>query len=338
MDKIAFLPRLDAIFINGDLFDHKVLVSSDAAYYASLFIANVVEVAKNKGAVLIILHGTLSHDANQLKLYYHYMHNPDVDVRIITKMQFEYIKGAKVLCIPELYGVSEEEYNSYLFSQGAYDLCVMHGTYDGAVYGNNAGSSRCFYKEDFLNCRGPVIAGHVHKPDCFDNFFYYCGSPYAWSFADDHDKGFILLLQSLDTRYHYVYREEIKSFIYRTFTLDSLIKNDPKSTIEYIENIRTKYGIDYIRIKFDNPVSSTNKQIIANYFRNLSNYKIEFVSQELQMAMKQENEIRSEMDGFEFILDNKISDEEKFVMYVNKIHGDEYITIDELKEILSDVI
>ena len=56
------------------------------------------------------------------------------------------------------------------------------------------------------------------------------------------------------------------------------------------------------------------------------------------MAMKQENEIRSEMDGFEFILDNKISDEEKFVMYVNKIHGDEYITIDELKEILSDTI
>lgn len=338
LDKIAFLPRLDAIFINGDLFDHKVLVSSDAAYYASLFIANVVEVAKNKGAVLVLLHGTLSHDANQLKLYYHYMHNPDVDVRIITKMQFEYIKGAKVLCIPELYGVSEEEYNSYLFGQGAYDLCVMHGTYDGAVYGNNAGSSRCFYKEDFLNCRGPVIAGHVHKPDCFDNFFYYCGSPYAWSFADDHDKGFILLLQNLDTRYHYVYREEIKSFIYRTFTLDSLIKNDPKSTIEYIENIRTKYGIDYIRIKFDNPVSGANKQIIANYFRNLSNYKIEFVSQELQMAMKQENEIRSEMDGFEFILDNKISDEEKFVMYVNKIHGDEYITIDELKEILSDTI
>ena len=32
------LERLDAIFINGDLYDHKVLLSSDAAYYASLFI------------------------------------------------------------------------------------------------------------------------------------------------------------------------------------------------------------------------------------------------------------------------------------------------------------
>ncbi|MBR1987560.1 MAG: metallophosphoesterase, partial [Clostridia bacterium] len=144
--KISSLPRLDVIFINGDLFDHKVLVSSDAAYYASLFVAQVVEIAKMKNATVIILHGTLSHDANQLKLYYHYMHNPNVDVRIVTNIKFEIIKGAKVLCIPELYGVSEEVYDEFLYRQGTYDLCVMHGTYNGAVYGNNVGNGRCFYQ------------------------------------------------------------------------------------------------------------------------------------------------------------------------------------------------
>lgn len=338
LDKIANLPRLDAIFLNGDLFDHKVLVSSDAAAYASLFVASLVDIAKMKQATLIILHGTLSHDANQLKLYYHYMQNPDVDVRIITKIQFEYIKGAKVLCIPELYGIDESIYDNFLFKQGDYDMAVMHGTYNGAVYQNNVGNGRCFYKEDFLNCKGPVIAGHVHKPACFDQFFYYCGSPYAWTFADDHEKSFIILLQNLDTRRYYVYREIIQSFVYRTFSIEDLVNNDPKATIDYIEKLKSKYGIDYIRIRFENVMNGANKMIISNYFRNNPNYKIEFTSTESEMVKRQEEEMKSELDGFEFILDPKISDEEKFVMYVNKIRGEQFISVEELKSILEESI
>ena len=68
-------------------------------------------------------------------------------------------------------------------------MAVLHGTMEGSVYGNNTtGNSRLFHIEDFMNCRGPILGGHVHKPGTFGDSFYYCGSPYAWSFADDHNK------------------------------------------------------------------------------------------------------------------------------------------------------
>ena len=71
IQKIASLPRLDLVCVNGDLFDHKISLSSDATLYASMFIAHLVELVKIHNATLIILQGTASHDANQdlLSLY-----------------------------------------------------------------------------------------------------------------------------------------------------------------------------------------------------------------------------------------------------------------------------
>ena len=115
IQKIAQLPKLDLICVDGDIFDHKVSLSSDATLYASLFVSHLVEVSKIKNATLIILQGTLSHDANQLKMYYHYMERTDVDVRVVTNIRFEIVKNSRILCIPELYGVSEEIYQQYLF-------------------------------------------------------------------------------------------------------------------------------------------------------------------------------------------------------------------------------
>ena len=65
---------------------------------------------------------------------------------------------------------------------------------------------------------------------------------------------------------------------------------------------------------------------------------IEFTSTESEMVKRQEEEMKSELDGFEFILDPKISDEEKFVMYVNKIRGEQFISVEELKSILEESI
>ena len=104
-NKIYTMPRIDIISIDGDIFDHKVMCNSDAALYATKFIDSLVYLAKVKKATLIILGGTYSHDFDQLKLFYHYMDNDpilDVDVRVITNIQFEYIQGAKILMVPEL--------------------------------------------------------------------------------------------------------------------------------------------------------------------------------------------------------------------------------------------
>lgn len=336
LSKIENMPRLDLICVNGDLFDHKIMTNSDATLYASMFVSRLVEIAKYKDATLILLHGTMSHDSNQLKIYYHYMNRSDVDVRIITSLRIENVKGCRILCIPELYGVDESIYQHYLFGSGFYDFAIMHGTFHGAVYGDNAGNGRLFRIEDFLNCKGPIISGHVHKPGCFDQHFYYCGSPYRWSFADDHDKGFILMSYNSYSRKYYLDYEPIISDTYKTIDIDSLINNNPLDTIKYINDLKLREGINYIRIKFNNPISNSDKMALSTEYRNNKNVTLEFFSQERELQRKAEEKIKQDTERVAFLLDNKYTDEQKFVMWVNYLKQDEaYLTVEELTQILS---
>lgn len=332
--------HLDMIAVDGDLFDHKVLVSSDAAYYASQFVGNLVDYCRRSGTALVLLEGTLSHDANQLKLYTHYMNDSTVDVRIVTSMRFEIIHNARVLCIPELYNADEAYVQWMLHYNGFYDMAIMHGTFEGAVYGDNAGLSRLFRMEDFTNCLGPIIAGHVHKPTILQNHFYYCGSPYAWTFADDHEKSFILEIMDLDDPYHryYIDRVPIHSFVYRTLSIDEINTNDPRDLINRINEYKEKNHIDYIRIQFNTVLPGSNKLILNDYYRKNNQVTLNFLDPNKELIKKQEEESAQAIEGYEYILDPKLTDEEKFCMYVNNLKGCQYITVDELTNILQRAV
>ena len=335
--KLESMPKLDLICVNGDIFDHRIQLSSEGTLYASMFIARLVEIAKSHNATLIILQGTLSHDANQLKIYYHYMQRTDVDVRIVTNIRFEMVKNARILCIPELYGIPEEYYQEYLFGSGFYDLCIMHGTIHGAVYGDNVGNGRLFRIEDFLNCAGPIISGHIHKPAVFNNHFYYCGSPYRWRFDDDHFKGFILMSYNLDSRMYYLDYEEIISDTYKTISISQLINNDPIETINYIRSLKEKENIDFIRVKFESNIPGASRMSLNNQFRNDDSVVLDFYSPEKEIAKQAEEKIKEDGEKLLFLLDPKLTDEQKFVYYVNYLKQDEkYLTIEELENILKE--
>lgn len=337
ISKIERIPRLDLICINGDIFDHKVQLSSDATLYASMFIARLVEICKVKNATLIILQGTLSHDSNQLKIYYHYMQRQDVDVRVVTNIRFEMVKNCRILCIPELYGVPEEFYQHMLYGSDFYDMCIMHGTIKGAVYGDNVGMGRLFTIEDFYNCRGPIISGHVHKPGTFYDHFYYCGSPYRWQFDDDHFKGFILMSYNLNTRQYYLDYEEIISDTYKTITLDQLINNDPVETINYIRNLKQTQGINYIKVKFESAIPGSSRMALNDSFRNDDTVTLDFFSPEREIARQAEEKIKEDSEKFGFLLDPLLTDEQKFVMWVNHLKQDEnYLTVEELEMMLRE--
>ena len=337
LQKVETVPYLDLICVDGDLYDHKVMTSSDATLYASMFVARLVDICKEKNAALILLQGTISHDNNQLKIYYHYMQRKDVDVRVVTNLQFEIVKNARILCIPELYGIPEEIYQQFLNYSGFYDLAIMHGTFKGAVYGDNVGNGRLFRLEDFNNCRGPIIAGHVHKPGCFDNHFYYCGSPYRWRFDDDHKKGFIVVSQDLDSRYYYLDRIEILSDTYETITLDQLVNNDPKDTIDYINNLKVSKGIDYIRIKFTNDIPPSYKMALNSQYRDNDTVTLEYYSKDEELRKQAEEQIKEDNEKYGFLLDPAISDMQKFVLWVNHLKNDEaFLTVEQLEQILSE--
>ena len=337
LNKIAMIPKLDIIVVDGDIFDHKVMSNSDASMYACIFINDLVEITRVHNATLVLLHGTYSHDFDQLKLFYHYMDDKTVDVRIITEIKFEMIKGARILCIPELYGVDESIYSQFFFNSGWYDAAFIHGTFKGSVYGDNVGNGRLLTPNDFIYCKGVAISGHVHKSGVFNGFYYYCGCPYRCKFGEEEDKGFLLLSHDLDTQIHYVQFEKIESFRYDTIFLDQLVSEDPKKIIDYINKLKAEQGIDYIKVRFRVPIPGYNKTIINNYYRNNGSTFVEFMNLEEIEKEKQENQIKQNSQ-YSYLTDKSISDFERFVRYVNESEGYEFITIQQLNELLSENI
>lgn len=336
-NQIDQLPKIDIVSIDGDTFDHKVMSNSDTALFATKFIDQLVRLCQRKNATLVILAGTYSHDFDQLKLFYHYMDDPTLDVRVVTNIQFEIIKGARILMIPELNGLDESVYRHFLFESGWYDEAFVHGTFEGSVYGNlTSGNSRLFTAKDFIYCTGVVISGHVHKPGCFQGFYYYCGCPYRWKFGEEEDKGYLILVHNLDSNLHYVDFEKIESFRYDTIFLDELVSNDPKKICDYINSRKEKEGIDYIKVKFRVPIEGYNQTIINNYYRNNPSTFVEFMSPSETLK---ENETQNAIDAkYDYLMDKNISDFDRFVRYVNENEGHQFITVEELTRILDERI
>ena len=180
------------IFVCGDLFDHRL--NMDEYKFAARFLMKLVcnGLSRDIETPHVPVHfikGTHSHDYDQLKLFYHYMDDDSVDVRVVTQIQFEIVKGCRILCIPELYGLDESVYRHFFFESGWYDEAFVHGTFKGSVYGDNVGAGRLLTEEDFIYCTGVAISGHVHKGGCFNGFYYICfninSSCYIFEFGNN---------------------------------------------------------------------------------------------------------------------------------------------------------
>lgn len=333
IDKVEPI-HFDILAINGDLYDRKYMSNSDPIKYATLFVADLVKLCKKKNATLVIIAGTKEHDAGQLVLFYHYLKDPEIDIRIVETIQFEYIKGAKILCIPELYGVDEDVYQLYLKRSGLYDMCFMHGTIKGSVYGDTVGQSRLFTIEDFINCRGPIISGHVHTGGCFNGYFYYTGSPLRWKYGEEETKGFLVVLYNLDSREHYVHLEEIKSFRYDTINLDELISSNPDDIIRYINQLQSE-GIDNIRIEFTKEIPTDNLNILRNYYRTNGHIKFKIGDKKKNLLKDSLSKSDSDIyDEFSFIFDNSLDAYDKTAKFIMKNEPDFFITGEEIKRIV----
>lgn len=341
IDRIKDLP-LDIISIDGDLFNKLDMSNTDSCLYASLLVADIVSICKNNRkmgipTVFIILAGTKNHDAGQLRLFYHYLNDPDLDIRIVEQIQFEYVNGMKILCIPELYGIAENIYQQFLYGMGPYDMCFMHGTVQGAVYGDNAGESRLFRPEDFGLCMGPVIAGHVHPGGCFNSFMYYNGSPIRWSFGEEGPKGFQVVLYDMDTRKYYIYLEQIASFRYDTITIDELLCTDPKKVIEYIDNLKAKENIDYIRLKCKlTPDLEPNMKIIQEYYRTNKTvkFKIDKVMTDEEKSIAEKN--TDLYNKYSYVFDKSMSAYDILARYIMDNEDGIFITGEDIKKLVLD--
>lgn len=336
IDVLYQLPILDIIAIDGDLFDRKYMSDTDAILYATKFISDLVILSRIKSSTLVIIAGTREHDAGQLKLFYHYLNDTSIDIRIVETIQFEYIKGARILCIPELYNYPEDDYYEFLFNSGHYDMCFMHGTIEGSGY-NNIPGAKLFTMKDFCNCKGPIISGHIHTGGCFNSYFYYTSSPLRWRFGEEQPKGFLIVLYDLVSRYHYTYLQEVKSFTYKTVNLSDIVNNDPDDIINYINYLKESENIDYIRVQFDVPIEQSKMDIIHNYYKTNNTVKFKHArdTKSITRDSLHENDIAI-YDKFAYLF-SPIGPYEKLARYiVDKEPNAVYITAQCIEDILND--
>lgn len=330
--------RYDIISINGDIFDHKFMANSDAIMYALKLVDILVNDAASKNASMVILYGTESHDAGQLKLFYPYLERTDIDLHIVENLQFLYLKGKKVLCIPEKYGLPEEVYNSFLFGQGLYDGVYMHGTYKGSIYGANtptlnSSHAPIFDMSHFIYCKGPIIAGHVHVPGCFDSHMYYCGSPLRYRFGEEQEKGFIILNHNVTTAQYYVHFEPIQSYRYDTINLDEYVSRDPKYLIEKVNTLQSQ-GSNYLRLEFTIP-NDEFYNIISTYYRNNGTVSIVQPDDKIEKIVKAQAEQSDKYNDYQYIFDKSLTSEQILTRYINQKKGYQYMTIEELRQVLN---
>ena len=336
LDKITKL-KLDLVSINGDLFDHKFMSNSDAVYYAMRFIDDLVNYSRRTGCTLILLHGTESHDSHQLKLFYNYIGT--CDIRIIERACFTNVKGKRYLCIPELYNMGEEYYSKFLYESGTYDGCILHGTIVNSIYGCNKedlNSKRepIFSIDNFMYCRGPIICGHVHKPQCLNKDIYYCGSPIRYQFGEEELKGFYILLHDLISNRYLIHFNEIYSFIYDTINIDNKLGIIPvENLVEYINNYISSKNVDKLRIVYSKNIE--DMAILKSFFNTRKDivFKPDEKLRELRNSTNEDEEFYNK---YSFISENNMSPEQKLVQYINESIGHEYITFEDLEYLLKD--
>lgn len=328
--------KFDILSIDGDLFDKKFLASSPAIDYANRFIMDCVSLCEMYDATMIVLAGTKSHDADQLSMFYGLQYSSTVDFRIVEHIQFEYTKGLKILCIPEEYGKPAEYYADKLCN--IYDTVFMHGTVVGSVYGANkytleTKKAPVFSIEAFAGCKGPIIAGHVHKASCYNSYIYYVSNPIRYKFGEEEEKGYAIVLHSPGGHlYHF---EPIRSFNYITINREEIKSQDPNEVIRYLDNLQAN-GIDHIRIDFSNVSDPITQSLIEKYSATNPNV---VVKRYVEKSSSEENQYIEDIDSrfseMEFLVDPATDPYTKFVNFVNHNEGKIILTVDQLKAILS---
>ena len=219
-------------------------------------------------------------------------------------------------------------------------MVFMHGTLVGGVYGANkekldSNREPVFSIDSFSGCRGPIISGHVHKAMCLNSYMYYVSNPIRYRFGEEEEKGFGVCITNDNG--HYYHFEPITSFRYVTVSLSEFKSNDPEYIVQQLDKMKSN-GIDYIRLDLRDVDTKFSSPIIAildtKYAQNPYFSIMKPTVNRDQVEVQTTNEINAKYEKFDFLLDPKLDELEKFIRYINYYEGSDFVTIDRLKAVL----
>jgi hypothetical protein len=78
--------------------------------------------------------------------------------------------------------------------------------------------------------------------------------------------------------------------------------------------------------------------IVRNYFKNSSHVTIDEIDRKDKQIEQIDQAVIEQNEKYSYVLDDAMSDYDKFVMYVNQNEGFEYISVDELTKLLEEAL
>jgi len=218
-----------AIFICGDLFDHRL--SIEESKFASIFLLNLVCNNCGRGNVKHVpvkfIHGTFSHDYDQYDIYLSILNKIDNVNIFYTKdiCSSTLTNEAKVLYLPQLYG--DIDYTKALSDK--YDIIVGHGVISSQTKNPCPASTydTILPTEKLGEISKICVFGHYHDYTDFGNNVYYSGSMLRWKYGEDVDKVFFICNDNFEV-------ETIKNPFAKEYKTINI--NDPETLRENISN------------------------------------------------------------------------------------------------------
>ena len=302
--------EIDVIFINGDTFDKKLLMTDYASKAVIRFVNELLVLCKRFKIKVRMVKGTLTHDFNQLENFRHL--ELQYDFRIINTVETEELfPDFYVLYLPEEYMENADEYYQefidFIDDETKYDIIVGHGTFDIVAFESQKQESERLlknapvfkFKEWADRCWGMILFGHIHSRQFYKDKLYYSGSFTRWCHGEPAPKGFLDFTYDLETLEHEVkFVENYLAPSFLTVNIEDIYKEHDnledrvKAIKEFLEKNHT------VRIKINDKISSDELAILKEHFADVENINIDTTE-------KIKNEIREkeeEDSTFDFIV------------------------------------
>lgn len=348
------LKILDAVVITGDLFDNKLSLNSEATRHIFVFLKKLIEICIKHNAKLRIIKGTEFHDNKQLDVL-KFLSNSNVDLKIFETVNSEELfEDVNVLYVPEEYVPSTAEYyKPYLDKK--YDMIFGHGMINEVSFTAAKQESEItmakapIFKSDTLldACTGPIFFGHIHKPQCIKDRFFYVGSFSRWSFGEEEDKGSLMVIYTPETSNFKV--EFIKNKHARTFNTmvidynSSFYKDDENQQINYVLALVKSVEVDKLRIIFNIPEDYPNPTLLSNLLTDVfSKYKdikiiINNNNKEARQKRETEEKVKALMNRYSFIFNKGLGTDEKISRFI-QIRYNKDISVEKIRKYLYNKI
>jgi hypothetical protein len=277
IDNSELLKNVDIITISGDYY-HKLLSIVSEDYKLSidclLFLAKFCE---RNDIYLYILHGTPSHDMDQLKKFSDILNTFKIPLvyKYIDTLTIEHIDkfDMDILFIPDEVSHSASETQDMILELlrehrlETVGHVVMHGQFH---YHLPVVSAVSFDEEFMLSiCDGYIVNGHIHIFSTYERILT-PGSFDRMTHGEEGKKGAILIAYDGLGGMEYIFLENKNAKLYKTIRYESLDSTDIVSDISML-----KLPDDsFVRIISNNKSDKSMQSILRTTFRTL-NIKIE---------------------------------------------------------------